>query len=63
MKHPIWIHSAKGGRESWKTTAWERHRRRELVRQLTASGESAAQLAVRFGVTKRTIERDRREAA
>lgn len=60
MKHPIWWHSAAGGRASWKTTAWERDRRRQLVRQLTHAGMSAAQIAARFGVTSRTIERDRR---
>lgn len=63
MKHQIAAYAVKGGRESWKTTAWERARRRQLVQQLTTAGESAAQLAVRFGVTKRTIERDRSQGA
>lgn len=62
MKHPIWQHSAEGGRASWKTTAWERERRRQLVRQLSHAGMSAAEIAVRFGVTSRTVERDRRAA-
>lgn len=63
MRYPVWVHSAEGGRRSHKTTEWERDRRRQLVRQLTNAGESASRLAVRFGVSKRTIERDRRATA
>lgn len=62
MKYPISAHSAEGGRASWKTTAWERERRRQLVRQLSHAGMSAVEIAARFGVTSRTIERDRRAA-
>lgn len=61
MRYPIWSHSAEGGRASWRATAWERDRRRHLVAHLTRAGESASMIAARFGVTPRTIERDRKE--
>lgn len=61
MKYPIGAHAAEGGRASWKATAWERDRRRQLVRQLSQAGMSAVKIAVRLGVTSRTVERDRRE--
>lgn len=60
MKYPVSMHAVEGGRASWRTTAWERDRRRQLVCHLSRAGESAAELAVRLGVAKRTIERDRR---
>lgn len=56
-----------GGCSSWRHSVLERDRRRQIVKQLTHAGESAAQIAVRLGVTDRTVVRDRarlaREAA
>lgn len=60
MKYSVAVHAAEGGRASWRTTAWERDRRRQLVRQLSCAVESSAELAVRLGVSARTIERDKR---
>lgn len=47
-------------RQSWKNSQWERDRRRQVVAQLTDAGMSANQIAVRFGVSDRTVVRDRR---